>query len=519
MRAIFGRPGLWLIYLPLIAAIGPLQVFSTNLNRITIGNALSGILILVAILVSLRMLLAVFFRRPSVSDPVIALVGIGGFYNNFISTDDGILGSLIWAVFFLILILLVFTWPRFRAVLPGYFCIFFAVLTGTIAYNILQSDVWSERAGLRAALDNAYPPLPSAGLAELSSRPDIYFIIFDRYARADQLALRYDYDNSEFLESLRDRGFHVSAGSYSAYQRTGHSLASTLNLDYVPTIEGPDSDDWVPLYERLRAPRLYPFLKAAGYRIATLGSWWEPTRKSPLADDNFSYFAVPESLRPMVEYSIVLNGFGRMGIPWLDPRNRQCARIKQKFVALEDAASSEKPVFVFAHFLVPHPPFVIDADGACKSVTQSRSTSRRDNYIAQLEYTNFATLKLIDTIMDKKSESVIILQSDEGPWPEKYAGDEITRFGTDVTSVDWNSVASDDLKEKMAILNAIYLPGKPNVSIEDGFSPVNTFRMILREYFGQALADVQTENRVYESDSSLWKFRDVHDDLTAAEPR
>lgn len=519
MRAIFGLPGLWLVYLFLIASLGPLQVYSVNLNRIMIGTTVSGILILFAILVSLRMLLAVLFRRPSVTDPLIALLGICGFYNNFFVGGDSGLRFWIWVLFFLLLVLLVFFSPRLRVLLPRNLCIFLGVLNGLVVFNILQHDVWTGRAALRAALDNDYPPLSTVGPDGPSGRPDIYFIVFDRYARADQLAARYDFDNSGFLESLRERGFQVSGRSYSAYQRTAHSLASTLNLDYVPSIEGRASNDWVPLYERLRAPRLYPFLKAAGYRIVTMGSWWEPTRTSPLADQNIAYFAVPESLRPMVEHSMILRGLGRMGIAWLNPRNRQCARIKHKFGALEDAASAEEPVFVFAHFLVPHPPFVIDADGACKTAGQARSASRRDNYIAQLEYTNSAILKLIHTLMDKNPDSVIILQSDEGPWPNKYAGEEITHFGADVTSVDWNIVAPDDLREKMAILNAIYLPGKPNISIKDDFSPVNTFRLILREYFDQPLQDLQTENRVFLSNSLLWQFRDVHGDLTEGEPR
>ena len=71
----------------------------------------------------------------------------------------------------------------------------------------------------------------------------------------------------------------------------------------------------------------------------------------------------------------------------------------------------------------------------------------------------------------------------------------------------------------MAILNAIYLPGKPDISIKDDFSPVNTFRVILREYFGRPLQDLQTENWVYLSETSLWQFRDVHGDLTGEEPR
>ena len=184
MRAIFGLPGRWLVYLFLIASLGPLQVFSNNLNRITIETAVSGILILFAILVSLRMLLAVIFRRPSVTDPLIALLGICGFYNNFFVNDYSVLRLWIWVVFFLFLVLVVFFSPRFRAGLPRYLCIFLGVLNGMVVFNILQHDVWTGRAALRAVIDNDYRPLPTVSPDGPSGRPDIYFIVFDRYARA-----------------------------------------------------------------------------------------------------------------------------------------------------------------------------------------------------------------------------------------------------------------------------------------------------------------------------------------------
>jgi len=40
----------------------------------------------------------------------------------------------------------------------------------------------------------------------------------------------------------------------------------------------------------------------------------------------------------------------------------------------------------------------------------------------------------------------------------------------------------------MKILNAYYLPGDGRRLVYDGISPVNTFRLILREYFGADLA-------------------------------
>jgi hypothetical protein len=82
-----------------------------------------------------------------------------------------------------------------------------------------------------------------------------------------------------------------------------------------------------------------------------------------------------------------------------------------------------------------------------------------------------------------------------------------------VTSVDWRTVTSEELREKIAILAAMRLPGRPSAVIADDFSPVNTFRIILREYFGQPLPDLEPRTWVFENDASLWRYRDVGDDL------
>ena len=513
MSKVLALRGLWPFNLALLAGLGPLVVFSLNLNRMMVETLVIGIAILFAILLVLRFALVLAVRHPAWTDPLLVLVVLAGFYNSFFASDSGTPAFWLWLAIFILPIVLVAVSPRARAVLPKVTLVFLAIVNVLVLVDVVQYEGWSRRAELRAMLDAHYPPLAAGGTGVVTDRPDIYYLVFDRYARADQLAVVYEFDNSGFIDALRARGFQVSDGAYGAYQRTAHSLGSTLNLDYLPALDGVPSNDWVPLYERLRAPRLYGFLTSEGYRIVTMGSWWEPTRTSGLADSSISYFAVPESLRAMVEGSALLRGLDGLGLDWLDPRRRQCERIKYKFEALADLGSDDRPVFAFAHFLVPHPPFVIDADGRCKSVDETRALSRRDNYIAQLRYANGAILDLIDGLIARDPEAVIVLQSDEGPWPERYAGDEITDFGGDVTSVDWRTVPPDELREKIAILAAMRLPGRPSAVIADDFSPVNTFRIILREYFGQPLPDLEPRTWVFENDASLWRYRDVGDDL------
>src|SRR5690606_20870239 len=90
---------------------------------------------------------------------------------------------------------------------------------------------------------------------ELDTPPDVYYIILDGYPRADILAERYGYDNSEFLEGLESRGFYIADGSHSNYGQTILSLTSSLNMDYLDTLIDIEAS------QDASVGILYPFLK------------------------------------------------------------------------------------------------------------------------------------------------------------------------------------------------------------------------------------------------------------------
>lgn len=81
-----------------------------------------------------------------------------------------------------------------------------------------------------------FAPLQTLQVPEGETPPDIYYIILDSYGRSDLLARKFDYDNSQFLENLRQMGFYVADCAQSNYNRTDVSLASSLNLDYLQNL-------------------------------------------------------------------------------------------------------------------------------------------------------------------------------------------------------------------------------------------------------------------------------------------
>ena len=287
----------------------------------------------------------------------------------------------------------------------------------------------------------------------------------------------YGHDNEPFLKELEARGFFVARDAAANYQRTAHSLASTFSLEYLDPLAaamGPASDDWVPLYRILGDHRVGRFFAGSGHRFVHLGSWWEPTRRNRRAHENRNLRDHPELTRNLVAGSAV----GRVSLELARGpaagRRDQCERIRYKFAELERLADDRARTFVLAHLLVPHPPYVIDESGECVDLETAQSRTRAENYLGQLRYANRRLLELVDRILAKAdTPPVIVLQADEGPWPEAFGADERV-IARDAKKADWAKASREQLREKLRILNALYLPGEPAPQLPDTLSPVNT---------------------------------------------
>lgn len=367
------------------------------------------------------------------------------------------------------------------------------------------------RAGDPQALLDA--PAQQARLDAGTAARDVYYIVFDRYASADQLAEVYDFDNRPFLRQLEASGFYVVDNAVANYPRTPHSLASSLNMAYLDGIRahvGRAHADWVPVYRLMQDSRVAQLLQESGYRFVHLGSWWEPTRINGLADENVNWRDRPEMVRELLDRTL----FGRLGdyigLDALDDRQHQCERVRHKFDRLKALAGEPGPKFVFAHFLVPHPPFVLDREGRCIDAAVAVGRSRRDNYLDQLAYVNAQVLELIATIRAKTArEPIIVIQADEGPWPQRLVRDEIYFLGRDISPAEWTEASRAELREKMRILNALALPNGGAAALYDGITPVNTFRVIFNHYFGTDLPLLPDRNYVFESGKEIYRFTDV----------
>ncbi|RPJ01957.1 MAG: hypothetical protein EHM31_04405 [Candidatus Aminicenantes bacterium] len=323
---------------------------------------------------------------------------------------------------------------------------------------------------------------------QATARPNIYYIVLDAYTRADILKEVFSYDNSEFLAGLEKRGFIVADRSYANYNLTQQSLASSLNftlLDSLAKDVGAVSFDRGPLYAMIRENRAMAFLKAQGYRLIAASSSIEPT-DFKRADRYFGFARSDSEFRGVLLGTTPLALFARSRED-RSPYDAHRGRILNVFRALEESPREKGPFFMFVHIMAPHPPFVFGADGEPVEPDYLFSMVDADRlhggnaaalpdyiarYRAQLAFLNTKLLGAFDSILKGSPEPpLMVLQGDHGS--RTYA--------------DLDRPEASYFKENLAILNAFHLPGGGRPLVYPSISPVNTFRLIFKHYFGAEL--------------------------------
>ncbi len=331
----------------------------------------------------------------------------------------------------------------------------------------------------------------SAPIVATASQPDIYYIILDAYGREDVLSNKLGYDNSEFVNSLTQRGFYVARCSQSNYAYTQFSLPSSLNYDYLLSLNVTRDKDRVAL---LRHGAVRSFLEANGYKVVAFPTGWyytewhdadlylDPARPAILLTE-FEELALKTTLlRPIMDLNAE-NQNKRVRINAEAP-GETLRRLRTLSVLrdLKNLPELNDKLFVFAHILLPHPPYSFDSEGGWVNRPERGVPydEIRDAYIDQVKFANREILDVIDAILEKSKEPpIIILQGDHGPPPE----------------------LSLTYSEKLPILNAYYLPSeKAREALYPSISPVNSFRVVFNSFFDQELPILK--DRSYYSDNN-----------------
>jgi len=280
--------------------------------------------------------------------------------------------------------------------------------------------------------------------------PDIYYIVLDSYTSSKSLKEFWNYDNSEFTDYLKSKGFYIAEDSKSPYPYTNISIPSTLNMSYIY-----QGTDWKKL---LKYSIVINLLTSNGYDFINFSLFDIGTQEK--------YYIFPDS----GNYPSVI--FNKTIPATIINRilERQMGDINLEiFSKIKEISSSKhkKPVLVYGHLMMPHAFYLFDEHGNRMPETYFSDIYDKNKYLKQLIFTNKLAIDCVETILSKSvNKPIIIIKGDHGARIFKSPGEEDTYK-----------------KEAFSIFNAYYLPDGGNKLLYSSISQVNDFRIIFNYYF------------------------------------
>ena len=323
-------------------------------------------------------------------------------------------------------------------------------------------------------------------ISEYETLPNVYYIILDGYPRNDVLKKHMNFDNSEFTNLLKQRGFHVAESSYANYSFSSQSISSTMNMGYVNFLAdqfGEDSREYNPLLGKdvgLYADnQVIKNFKLMGYKVVKIGSAATYIHKMPLADLSPCYKTIHLMDNRLFDAVGRTSMIGYFIERWSEEQQRQIVLCDfEELPKINDYF--EERVFVWSHITLPHFPLIFGPNGEPITPGTSLLTMNHPEYtddswdvkqqfVQQIQFTNKKSIEFIDKILENEKRAIIIIQSDHG-----------SAFG-----VNLQDPTDDDVFQRLSNFNAIYFPDeKHREMLTYDRTNVNTFRIVFNTYFG-----------------------------------
>ncbi len=308
--------------------------------------------------------------------------------------------------------------------------------------------------------------------------PNIYFFVLDEYAGTTSLKEYFNYDNIPFIDELKKRGFYVVKNPNSNYNLTWASMASTFDMGYFIDFKEEDfikENIYIRLSEIINKNKLLTFLESNNYTIYnnSFFEFYESGKKthsfSKLIESKLTSHTFLSKIKKGPLNHIPSNYIQLKINTFFANRYKYNKEMIDKSKKIIDSENNK--FMMYSHFMMPHPPFVMEKNGRIKNLSiayKEMSNQKKviKGYIDYLSYTNEILLNLINAIIEKNENSIIILSSDHGyRWHLNKSRPEN----------DFNNFI------------AIYNFEKNYKGFTDSISNVNLFRLILNNHFDQNL--------------------------------
>lgn len=506
------------VYVCVIGLFPALTVLGHNISQIDLADAAFCFLLM---LLFAQVVFSLFglFVRDKFRRELCALTCLLAFfaYGHFIQPIVGFrlnlgayeIGPHTVVFFFLILtippiILILLKAPHIQAIRKS------VQFTAIVLFVMMAFPLVSHFVSTRMPEGKTIHPDSFVSASEHSSKgmvhPDIFYIILDGYSRSDSLRSLYDFDNSPFLDALRERGFWVSEESTTNYHLTQFSMSAALNMKYLEEfgrLYPKKKYDKDAIYQLYADNQVFRLLHKHGYTIhlvPTSGFYVPPGITADYIHKSEKIFSeLQNMLLNLTPLPALIARFTRIGdFQFKQHRNS----ILYAFKKTAEIAAEESPKMVYAHIVTPHTPFVFTETGELVIYDSSfqweptlEGTAFFRAHNRQLTFTNKKIIELVDAIdRQAKRETIILIQSDHGQ-----------RYGMDFNAPNVEPAVWNDSYPN---LMAYRLPKGDTPLFYEGMTPVNTFRLIFERYFKYDFQRLPDKN-YYSSEKTLFCFKDV----------
>lgn len=306
-------------------------------------------------------------------------------------------------------------------------------------------------------------------------KPDVYLIVADEYAGYDELKSLFHFGNDSFQNALTQRGFHVIPHSTSNYNFTPFSIASALNLSYLPILDTNHTAHDIPKVMGMIGENILThFFYKQGYEVfnnAIFDLPREPKQAlSSFLPDKTKYITA-QTLVSRVYQDLYYHIVTDLKQDWAIKEGLYNNLKANRFLyekTIETSLKKVTPKFSYTHLSMPHWPFYFNEHGQFNPAETLYNDMDKNRYLGYLQYVNKKLLYLIDQIQKNSSTPpIIVLISDHG-------------FRGPVDGVE--------KRYKFMNLCALYMPDGNYAPYYDTLSLVNLFRTILNQRFGQRLS-------------------------------
>lgn len=354
-----------------------------------------------------------------------------------------------------------------------------ALLFTLCIYEITNTTI------ILCGMNKKYNLVNTKSTTDQSKYPNIYILVFDEYASSKSLKRDYGYDNSNLDSFLLNKSFYLMKDSKSNYLRTNLSIASLLNYDYTNGLKprnGMTAEDLLRNHKQIKYNALFTLGRKYGYEIYNYTIF--DTELSPSKVKNDYLFNNERIIISNTMISRLINDLGpNLNFSFLkkilnteitaETYRRYNDRAMQVLLSDLKSKKSKSPKLAYAHFLMPHPPFLYDSSSKPVYFDDQKLENYYDkkfvpNYLNYLPYTNNHLKTIVSAVLSENNNNCIIF----------LLGDHGYKIMNDST------LPTDHFFNN---LQSVYLPKKNYYPLKQNSTPVNVMRHIINTAFNYHL--------------------------------